>query len=98
MRLIRESRMKPAGLAEVKAAKQDGRWKAAYDSASDATIPDDFLKALGRNKKALEFFSSLNKANRYSIAYRLQTAKRPETREKRMKLILKMMADGKKFH
>jgi uncharacterized protein YdeI (YjbR/CyaY-like superfamily) len=97
-RLIKAGKMKAAGLAEIEAAKKDGRWKAAYDSASKATIPEDFLKALSRNKKAEEFFKSLNKANLYAIAYRLQTAKKPETREKRMKTILAMMARGEKFH
>lgn len=96
-RLIREGKMKPPGLAEIKAAKKDGRWEAAYDSPRNATIPDDFLKELSRNKKAYAFFESLNKANRYSIAYRLQTAKKPETRAKRMKVILEMMAKGKKL-
>jgi uncharacterized protein YdeI (YjbR/CyaY-like superfamily) len=97
-RLIRAGKMKPAGLAEIKAAKKDGRWKAAYDSPSYANIPEDFLKALRRNKKAEAFFKSLNKANLYSIAYRLQTAKTPATREKRMHAILEMMAKGEKFH
>jgi uncharacterized protein YdeI (YjbR/CyaY-like superfamily) len=90
--------MKPAGLAAVKAAKNDGRWEAAYDSQRDSKIPEDFLEALSRDKKAQAFFESLNKTNLYSIAYRLQTAKKPETREKRMKAILEMMAKGKKFH
>jgi uncharacterized protein YdeI (YjbR/CyaY-like superfamily) len=97
-RLIKAGKMKTAGLAAVEAAKEDGRWKAAYDSQGNSKIPADFLKALGRGKKALAFFNSLNKANLYSIAFRLQTAKTPETREKRMRAILEMMAKGKKFH
>jgi len=97
-RLIRTRRMKPAGLAEIEAAKQDGRWKAAYDSARNATIPDDFLKVLKQNKKAETFFKTLNKTNLYSIAYRLQTAKTPATREKRMNAILEMLTKGEKFH
>lgn len=97
-RLIKAGRMKPEGLAEIEAAKKDGRWKAAYDSPSNARIPEDFLKELRRNKKAEAFFKSLNKANLFAIAYRLQTAKKPETREKRMKAILAMMAKGEKFH
>lgn len=97
-RLIAAGKMKPAGLAEVATAKKDGRWEAAYDSPANATIPEDFLKALSQNKKAQAFFNTLNKANLYSIAYRLQTAKKPETRERRMKLILEMMATGMKFH
>jgi uncharacterized protein YdeI (YjbR/CyaY-like superfamily) len=97
-RLIKAGKMKKAGLAVVQAAKKDGRWKAAYDSPSNAKIPEDFLKALARDKKAHAFFDSLNRANLYAITYRLQTAKKPETREKRMKMILEMMARGKKFH
>lgn len=97
-RLIRTGKMKPSGLAEIEAAKKDGRWKAAYASPGNAVIPEDFLKALKRNKKAEAFFKSLNKANLYSIAYRLQTAKTPATREKRMNAILAMMAKGEKFH
>jgi uncharacterized protein YdeI (YjbR/CyaY-like superfamily) len=90
--------MKSAGIAEIEAVKKDGRWKAAYDPPSSATIPEDFLKRLSQNKKAETFFKSLNKTNLYSIVYRLQTAKTPETREKRMKTILEMMANGEKFH
>ncbi len=97
-RLTMAGKMKPAGLAAVEAAKNDGRWKAAYDSQANSKIPEDFLKALGRNKKSQAFFNSLNKTNLFSIAYRLQTAKKPETREKRMRAILEMMAKGKKFH
>ena len=96
-RLIRAGKMKSSGLVEIEAAKKDGRWKAAYDSPSNAEIPEDFLKSLKKNKKAEAFFKSLNKTNLYSIAYRLQTAKTPETREKRMKIILEMMAKGEKF-
>jgi uncharacterized protein YdeI (YjbR/CyaY-like superfamily) len=97
-RLIQTGKMKPAGLAQIEAAKQDGRWKAAYDSPSTTSIPKDFLNALKRNKKAEKFFKSLNRTNLYAIAYRLQTAKTPETRKKRMEKILEMMAKGEKFH
>jgi uncharacterized protein YdeI (YjbR/CyaY-like superfamily) len=97
-RLIKAGKMRPAGLAEIEAAKLDGRWQAAYDSQRNAGIPADFLKELRRDKKALAFFNGLNKANRYSIVYRLQTAKKPETRTKRLKAILKMMSKGVKFH
>ena len=90
--------MRAAGLSEIESAKNDGRWQAAYAPPSASVIPDDFLEELSRNEKALEFFNSLNKANRYSISYRLETAKKPETREKRKKAILEMMAQGKKFH
>jgi uncharacterized protein YdeI (YjbR/CyaY-like superfamily) len=97
-RLITAGRMKAAGQAAIDAAKKDGRWTAAYDSPSKATFPEDFLAALPRNKKAKAFFESLNKANRYAIAYRLQTAKKPETRKRRMEMILAMLARGEAFH
>jgi uncharacterized protein YdeI (YjbR/CyaY-like superfamily) len=97
-RLIEQGRMKPAGLAEIERAKQDGRWAAAYDSPSTSTVPDDFLALLAKNKKAKAFFETLNKANRYAITYRLQTAKKPETRERRMKAFIEMLAKGQKLH
>ena len=90
--------MTRAGLEAVEAAKTDGRWQAAYDSPRNAVLPDDFLKALAKDKTAKAFFETLNKANVYAIVYRLQTAKKPETREKRKKLILEMLARGEKFH
>ena len=97
-RLIRDGRMRPAGLREVDDAKQDGRWNAAYDSASTMVIPDDFLHELAKNEQAKAFFETLNKANVYSIVWRLQTAKKPETRQKRLTAILMMLASGKTFH
>jgi uncharacterized protein YdeI (YjbR/CyaY-like superfamily) len=93
-----EGLMKPAGLKAVQAAKEDGRWESAYDSPSKMTFPDDFLSKLKKNKKMHAFFESLNKTNKYAIAWRLQTAKKPETRERRMKLILEMLKKGEKFH
>jgi uncharacterized protein YdeI (YjbR/CyaY-like superfamily) len=97
-RLMQLGRMKPAGQAQIDAAKKDGRWTAAYNSPSNATFPEDFLVTLRRNKKAKAFFESLNKANRYAIAYRLQTAKKPETKQRRMEMILAMLARGEAFH
>jgi len=97
-KLIAEGKMKKAGLEQVEAAKKDGRWEKAYDSPVKMTMPEDFLKALSKNKKAKTFFESLNKTNTYAIAWRLQTAKKPETRAKRMKIILEMLENGKKFH
>ena len=90
--------MTPSGQAEIAAAKKDGRWKAAYDSPSKATFPEEFLAVLSKNKKAQAFFGSLNKANRYAISYRLQTAKKPETKARRMKMILEMLRKGEAFH
>jgi len=97
-RLTKAGAMAAAGLRAAEAAKADGRWQAAYSSPGKALPPDDFLKELAKNKKAKAFFESLNKANVYSIVYRLQTARKPETRAKRMKIILAMMSQGKKFH
>jgi uncharacterized protein YdeI (YjbR/CyaY-like superfamily) len=97
-RLIAEGQMTPAGLKEVEAAKADGRWAAAYDSPANATVPPEFIKELAHNAKAKQFYATLNKANLYAIAYRLQTAKRPETKIKRIKLIIAMLARNEKFH
>jgi uncharacterized protein YdeI (YjbR/CyaY-like superfamily) len=97
-RLLRTGQMTAAGLEEVEAAKVDGRWAAAYDSPANATLPPDFVQELDRNPKAKAFFSSLSKANLYAIAYRLQTAKRPETKTKRIRLIVEMLSRGEKFH
>jgi uncharacterized protein YdeI (YjbR/CyaY-like superfamily) len=97
-RLTRAKRMQPAGLAEVARAKADGRWDQAYDSPSSMTVPADFLKALAKDKKAQAFFNTLNKSNTYGIAWRLQTAKKPETRASRMQVLLEMMKQGKKLH
>lgn len=97
-RLIKAGRMRAAGQAQINAAKKDGRWTAAYDSQSKATFPEDFLAALRPNRKAFTFFESLSKSNRYAIAYRLQTAKKPETKQRRMEMILAMLNRGEAFH
>lgn len=97
-RLIQEKRMTPAGLAAVEAAKADGRWQRAYASSSTFEMPEDFMAALAKKPKALAFFESLNKANRYAIYHRLHTVKRAETRAKRMKDFLAMLQRGEKLH
>jgi uncharacterized protein YdeI (YjbR/CyaY-like superfamily) len=97
-RLIEAGKITDAGKKEVEAAKADGRWDAAYASPRDAYPPEDFLQELNKNKKAKDFFETLNRANVYAIVYRLQTAKKPETRARRMKLILAMMDQGQTFH
>ena len=97
-RLTKAGKMKAAGLKAVEAAKADGRLKVAYDAPSKSEVPKDFLAALSRNAKAEAFFATLNRANVYAITFRLQTAKKPETREKRMKAILEMLGRGEKFH
>ncbi len=97
-RLIKKKRVKPAGLIQIENAKKDGRWEKAYSSPANMKVPDDFLKLLSKNKKAKAFYDSLNKANTYAIGWRLQTAKKPETRKRRMEVLLQMMKDGKKLH
>lgn len=96
--LIAAGRMKPAGLAAIESARADGRWAAAYDSPRTATVPDDLAAALKRNRAAGEFFATLDGRNRYAILYRLQEAKRPETRAKRLATYVAMLADQKKLH
>ncbi len=96
-RLINTDKMRPAGLKAIDSAKADGRWDRAYDSSSTMTIPEDFLKELSKNKKAEVFFKGLNKSNLFSIGFRLQTAKKQETREKRMKEIIEKLAKGEKI-
>ena len=97
-RLIKAKRMTAAGLHAVDAAKKDGRWGRAYDSPRDSDVPHDFKKLLARDKKAATFFKALNRANVYAIAWRLQTAKKPETRERRMQQIMTMLRNKQKFH
>ncbi len=96
--LIKTGRLRPAGLAHVTSAQADGRWDRAYDKPSEMTVPADFLKELKKDKKAYAFFQTLNKANTYAIAWRLQTAKKPETRQKRFDVLLEMLKEGKKLH
>jgi len=97
-RLIKSGAMTAAGLKQIDAAKSDGRWKAAYDSQASASVPQEFLDALARNKKASGFYKTLSKTNLYSIAYRLQTAKRPQTKVKRIESIVAMLSRGETFH
>jgi uncharacterized protein YdeI (YjbR/CyaY-like superfamily) len=96
--LIDAKKMKPAGLAEVERAKADGRWAAAYDGARTSTIPDDLLAALAKNKRAAEFFAKVDAANRYAVLYRVQTAKKPETRAKRIADFVAMLARHETIH
>jgi uncharacterized protein YdeI (YjbR/CyaY-like superfamily) len=96
--LITSGRMKPAGHKEIERAKQDGRWEAAYDPASAATIPPDFEKELNRHPKAKAFFKTLSRSNNYAILWRLHTAKKAETRAKRMGNIIEMLEKGEAFH
>jgi uncharacterized protein YdeI (YjbR/CyaY-like superfamily) len=91
-KLIARGEMKQAGLAAVEQAKQDGRWDAAYDSQSSASIPDDFQTALDQHEEARAFFATLNSRNRYAILFRIQTAKKAETRAKRIEQFIQMLA------
>jgi len=96
--LIARGRMQSAGLREVEAARADGRWDAAYASSSTAEVPDDLQLALDANPAACDFFATLDRANRYAILYRIQDAKRPETRARRIATFVAMLAEGKKLH
>lgn len=96
--LIASGAMRPAGLAEVEAAKADGRWEAAYAGQRTAEIPEDLRRELDRSEAAREFFATLDSANRYAILYRLQEAKKPETRERRLRKYIPMLERGEKIH
>jgi uncharacterized protein YdeI (YjbR/CyaY-like superfamily) len=97
-RLIREGRMKPAGLRQIEKAKKDGRWDRAYSPPSTAKLPDDFIKALQKNKEAEAFFKTLDRANIYSVVFRLENAKTEELRREKIRLIIKMFEKGEKFY
>ena len=96
-RLIASGQMKPSGLKAVEAAKQDGRWAAAYKSQKNISVPEDFQSALSKNKKAKIFFDTLTGAKRYSFLFRIETAKKVETREKRIRQFVEMLEKGETF-
>ena len=96
--LIEAGRMQPAGLAEVERAKLDGRWARAYDSPSRATVPDDLAAALAKSARASAFFGTLDWRNRYAVLHRIQTAKKPETRTRRIATFVKMLARREKLY
>jgi uncharacterized protein YdeI (YjbR/CyaY-like superfamily) len=97
-RLIAEGRMKPAGLREIERARADGRWDAAYDPQSTATVPEDLRRELEKDEEAKKFFATLDSANRYAILHRIQDAKRPETRALRIEKYVAMLREGKKLY
>ena len=97
-KLIESGRMRPAGLREIEQAKADGRWDAAYEPQSAATVPEDLRLELDKNEGAHGFFETLNSTNRYAILYRIQEAKRPETRARRIAKYVAMLAEGKKLY
>ncbi|MEJ6006519.1 YdeI/OmpD-associated family protein [Paucibacter sp. AS339] len=96
--LIAAGRMRAAGLEEIGRAKKDGRWNAAYESANTARVPPDLQQALDGNRKAKEFFATLNGQNRYAILFRIQAVKRPETRAKMIAQFVDMLSKGEKIH
>jgi uncharacterized protein YdeI (YjbR/CyaY-like superfamily) len=96
--LTKAKRMRPAGLAEVEKARADGRWEAAYDGQRTITVPEDLQKELDANPKAAAFFVTLSSVNRYAILYRIQEAKKPETRARRIEKFLGMLERGETVH
>lgn len=90
-RLSTAGEMRPAGLAEVEAAKADGRWDRAYDSPASATVPSDLQSALDAHPEAKAFFETLTGFRRYAILYRIQAAVKPETRARRVAEFVAML-------
>lgn len=97
-RLIASGEMKPAGLKAIEAARQDGRWEAAYSSQKNISVPEDFQTALDSYKQAKAFFATLNSVNRYAILFRIQTAKKAETRVRRIQQFIEMLERGEKLY
>jgi uncharacterized protein YdeI (YjbR/CyaY-like superfamily) len=96
--MIERGEMKPAGLREVERAKADGRWERAYDSPKTAEVPDDLRAALDADAAAAEFFAGLDSINRYAILHRIQGAKKPETRARRIEQFVAMCSRGETVH
>lgn len=96
--LIAAGRMQPAGYRQIELAKEDGRWEAAYEPQSRITIPEDFQSELDKYPSAKDFFSTLNRINRYAILYRILGAKKPETRAALIKRFIDMLAKGEKIY
>jgi uncharacterized protein YdeI (YjbR/CyaY-like superfamily) len=90
--------MKPSGLAEVERARTDGRWDRAYASPTNATVPPDLRQALDQNHDAAAFFATLNSQNRYAVLWRIETARKPETRARRIEKLVAMLSRGERFH
>ncbi len=96
--LVKTGRMHPSGLAAMERAQQNGQWASAYDSVRNAQVPEDLAQELSRNRSASEFFETLSSQNRYAILFRLQTAKRPETRAKRLAQFVQMLTEQRTIH
>jgi uncharacterized protein YdeI (YjbR/CyaY-like superfamily) len=97
-RLVREGRMRPAGLKQIEIAKAEGRWQEAYQPQSKAGPSPDLLAALAANARAKKMFATLDSANRYAVIYRVNDAKKPETRASRIKQFVAMLARGETLH
>jgi uncharacterized protein YdeI (YjbR/CyaY-like superfamily) len=96
--LIEEGRMRPSGLAAVSKAKADGTWNSPYEGQAKMEVPADFASALTAAPAAKAMFARLNAANRYSILYRITTAKRADTRQRRIEQFVEMLARGETIH
>jgi uncharacterized protein YdeI (YjbR/CyaY-like superfamily) len=96
--LVEAGKMHPAGLREIERARQDGRWEAAYAPASSATVPDDFQRALDGNRRARDFFGTLDSRNRYAVLFRIQTAKKAETRARKIAQFIAMLEQHETVH
>ncbi len=96
--LLAEGRMQPSGIRQMEVAQADGRWEAAYDSQSKITVPPDFQSELDKNQPARDFFSTLDRINRYAILFRIQTARKPETRAARIQKFIEMLANNQKIY
>lgn len=97
-KFIKEGKMQPSGLTAIEVAKANGEWARAYDSSRTMEIPKDFQAALNKNPKAKKFYKTLNKTNSYAICWRIQTAKRPETRAARIEKFISMLERGEKLY
>ncbi|HET7566865.1 MAG TPA: YdeI/OmpD-associated family protein [Gaiellaceae bacterium] len=97
-RLLAEGRMHAAGIEEVERAKADGRWQTAYAGSADSDVPPDLVRALAAEPKAEAMFERLSRRNRYAILYRIATAKRPETRARRIQQLVEMLSRGETIH
>ncbi|MEU5517982.1 YdeI/OmpD-associated family protein [Streptomyces griseoaurantiacus] len=96
--LVEQGRMRPPGQAEIDRARADGRWAAAYDGARTASVPEDLAAALAAVPAAAAFFETLDRRNRYAVLYRVQDAKKAETRARRIEKFVEMLARGEKPH
>ena len=96
--MIKNGKMQASGLAEIEKVKQNGMWDNAYESQKNITVPEEFKTELDNNERAKIFFESLNSSNRYSFLFRIHTAKKPETKTKKIKQFIEMLEKGETFH